>query len=194
MRAGGGVPLSVTMAVVIAITLSGCGTAQRSPEQVVVVPLEKNDADVPVVTRFVSEPPRAGMAVVYIGRPRFRSSTVFSIPIEFDGKEIAKLGSNEYARIEVAPGRHEVTLADNGWARAIAGQAHPVQFHAQPGNAYFFRMTKWYGNPRTSVIMVPGTVYAENKLTAQTSFTQTVASAAAPPPPEFLPMALSRPE
>ncbi len=134
---------------------------------------------------FAATPSKAGMGVIYIGRPMTFRTSVFAVPLEVDGKPLVSLGPNQYARVELPPGHHEISAADNGWSRAINGVPHPVSLKVEAGMAYYLLPTRWAGAERTTIAMVNTMAIPEQTRDPHSSFSVQVSTPGAAPPPVF---------
>jgi hypothetical protein len=124
--------------------------------------------------------PKPGYASVHIGRPPGRNVSIFSLAIHVDGKPFISLSPGEYTTIELPPGRHIISVPNETWTRAIAGNPHPVEFVVGSGKTYYALPTHWYedGGYRTSLI---GSVAVSEK----TAITQSSFTIQTDPPAEF---------
>src|SRR5262245_50090764 len=92
--------------------------------------------------KFSASPPKPGFGAVYVGRPMGWRTTVFPLPIEVDGRPLASVGPNEYARAELPPGRHSVAVPESYWTKVINGIPHPVEFTVEAGKSYYLLPTE----------------------------------------------------
>lgn len=112
-------------------------------------------------------------------------TSVFAVPLQIDGRPLVSLGPNQYARIELPAGRHEITAADNGWSRAINGVPHPVAVNVEAGKAYYLLPTRWAGESGMTITMINNMAIPERTSVPHSSFSVQVSSASAPPPAAF---------
>jgi hypothetical protein len=134
-------------------------------------------------TSFTPAPPRAGLASVYIGRPFGGNTSIFSLPIEVDGKPLISLAPNQYTTIELPPGPHSVAVPDQAWTRAISGIPHPVAVSVEAGKAYYLLPS--YEDAGYRFTSVGSAVVPERTAVGHSSFSVQTAAANAAPPAEF---------
>src|SRR5262245_25671572 len=92
--------------------------------------------------KFSPAPPKPGFGAVYVGRPMGWRTTVFRLPIEVDGRPLASVGPNEYARAELPAGRHSVGVPESYWTKVINGVPHPVEFTVEASKSYYLLPTE----------------------------------------------------
>jgi hypothetical protein len=132
--------------------------------------------------KFSPSPPKPGFGAVYVGRPMGWRTTVFQVPIEVDGRPLASVGPNEYARTELPAGRHSVGVPESYWTTVINGIPHPVEITVESGKSYYLLPTEWAGREHTSIVMVGTVVVPTRTAESHSSFSvQTIAPAGEPP-------------
>jgi hypothetical protein len=109
----------------------------------------------------------------------------FSLPIEIDGKSATSLSPGEYTVVELAPGRHTISVPDEYWSRAIAGTPHPAEFAVESGRKYYALPTHWYADAGTQVSVVRSVAVAEQVARPHNSFEVKPATPNAGSPAEF---------
>jgi len=136
-------------------------------------------------TSFTPVPSRAGHASVYIGRPFGWNTSIFSLPIEVDGKPLISLAPNQYTTIELAAGPHRVAVPDEAWTRAISGIPHPADFSVEPGKSYYLLPSRRSEDAGYRFTSVGSSVVPERTAVGHSSFSVQTAGANAAPPAEF---------
>jgi hypothetical protein len=136
-------------------------------------------------TTAAPAPPRAGYASVYIGRPFGHNTSVFSLPIEVDGKPLVSLAPNEYTTVELPPGPHSIGVPDGTWTRAIAGIPHPVELAVESGKKYYLLPSQRYEDAGYKFSSVGSVVVPERTAVTHSSFSVQIAAVNAAPPAEF---------
>jgi hypothetical protein len=135
---------------------------------------------------FSSSPLKSGFGALYIGRPYTSHTSIFALPIELDGTPVVSLSPNQFTRIQLSPGQHEIVVPSTTWNRAISGQPHPANIRVEAGKVYYLLPTRWFGEPETSIIMIGNAVVPERTVASHSSFSVQANSPDAPPPAEFL--------
>jgi hypothetical protein len=138
---------------------------------------------------FSVQAPRPGFAAIYIGRPFGGNTSIFSLPIELDGRPLVSLGPNNYTRVEVRPGRHVIAVPDNAWTVAISGKPHPAAVAAQAGKSYYLLPKSWAGQQRVNIVVI-GSVVAPT-ITADSHSSFSVQSGG--PPKDFTGLSYTAP-
>jgi hypothetical protein len=83
--------------------------------------------------------PPADQACVYI----VPSSNVTMVSVSVDGRQIAALGNENYLRLELTPGRHNLSVARSSILPAVLRETpRDLTLDAEPGRCYFLR-TAW---------------------------------------------------
>ena len=136
-------------------------------------------------TAFSPAPPRAGYATLYIGRPHGPNTSIFSLPVQVDGKPLVSLAPNQYTMIELPPGQHSVGVPNEAWNRAIAGIPHPVDFAVEAGKADYLLPSRRYEDAGYRFVSVGAAVVPERTAVTHSSFSVQIATATAAPPAEF---------
>ena len=134
---------------------------------------------------FVPVTPRAGHAIVYIGRPYTFHTSVFALPIEVDGKPLTSLPPGQYATVELPPGRHSVGSPNEYWTRVISGVPHPAEFVVEAGKSYYLLPKRWGEDAGYSYTMVGSVVAPQRTAVAHSTFSVQTAAANDAPPAEF---------
>lgn len=134
---------------------------------------------------FSSLPPKAGLGVVYIGRPHGFHTSIFALPIELDGKPLVSLSPNQFTRVELSPGPHQIVVPDTAWNRAISGIPHPANIQIEAGKVYYLLPNRWAGESRATINIIGNTVVPGRTADAHASFSVQASTPAAPPPPDF---------
>ncbi len=129
--------------------------------------------------------PRTGYASVYIGRPFGNNTSVFSLPIEVDGKPLISLAPNQYTTVELVPGPHSIGVPDGTWTRAIAGIPHPVELAVESGKTYYLLPSRRYEDGGYRFSSVGSVVVPERTAVTHSSFSVQTAAANAAMPAEF---------
>ena len=135
---------------------------------------------------FAATAPKPGFGAIYIGRPLGWNTSLFPLPVELDGKQLASLAPNQYTRVEVRPGRHTVTVPNNFWTRAISGNPHQVAVNVKAGASYYLQPTRWQTNERPSMAIINGIAVPTRTADPQSSF-----SVHGAPPSTFSGLALT---
>jgi Protein of unknown function (DUF2846) len=136
-------------------------------------------------TTSAPAPPRAGYAAVYIGRPFDNNTSIFSLPVEVDGKPLISLAPNQYTTVELAPGPHSIGVPDQAWTRAISGIPHPVEIAVESGKAYYLLPSRRYEDAGYKFTSVGAAVVPERTAVTHSSFSVQTAGANAAVPAEF---------
>ncbi len=134
---------------------------------------------------FSPTPPKPGLGAVYIGRPMTFHTSVFAVPLEVDGKPLASLGPDQYARLELPPGHHEIAATNNAWSRAINGVPHPVGLNIEAGKIYYLLPTRWEGERRMNIVMINNIAIPSQTAVGHSGFSVEVKSPNAAPPADF---------
>jgi hypothetical protein len=132
-----------------------------------------------------SAPARAGYASVYIGRPFGSNTSIFSLPVQVDGKPLISLAPNQYTTVELPPGPHSVSVPDEAWTRAIAGIPHPVELLVESGKTYYLLPSRRYEDAGYKFSSVGSVVVPERTAVTHSSFSVQTGSVTTPPPAEF---------
>lgn len=130
--------------------------------------------------------PKAGLGVVYIGRPMTMRTSVFAVPIELDGNALTSLGPSQYLQLELPPGKHTVAISNTVWGRMTAGIPHPAEINVEAGKAYYLLPTNWAGERQLHFTMINGMAIPEQTAANHMTFAVQANAANAPPPAEFL--------
>ncbi len=136
-------------------------------------------------TASVPAPPRAGYASVYIGRPFGGNTSIFSLPVQVDGKPLASLAPNQYTTVELPPGPHSIGVPNEAWTRAISGIPHPVELVVELGETYYLLPSVRYEDAGYSFTSVGSVVVPERTAVGHSSFSVQTAAANAAPPAAF---------
>lgn len=118
-------------------------------------------------------------------------TSVFSLPIELDGRPLVSLGPNQYTRVEMPPGRHVIEVPNTAWSRAISGIPHPADVTVEAGKVYYLLPKRWAGESRTTLTMINNMAIPAQTAAAHSSFSVQVSSPAAAPPSDFLHLTLA---
>jgi len=143
-------------------------------------------AALPAASVFAVTPPKPGYGVVYVGRPRSGNTSIFSVPLELDGKPLASVGFDKFIRVELPPGRHQIVAVNDTWSRAINGIPHPVDLTVEPGKVYYLLPKRWAANPGMTITMIGSMAIPEQKAEGHSSFSVQESPPTAAPPPQFL--------
>jgi hypothetical protein len=140
-------------------------------------------------TTFVPAPPRAGYASVYIGRPFGPNTSIFSLPVEIDGKPLISLAPNQYTTLELPPGPHSIGVPDETWTRAIAGIPHPVELVVDSAKTYYLLPSRRYEDAGYKYSSVGSVIVPERTAVTHSSFSVQTAGMNAAPPAAFYQLA-----
>jgi hypothetical protein len=150
------------------VALSGCVTAS-GPDPV----------------NFKREPPKAGFATLYVGRPGGPGASAEPLSIDLDGQPLAVLGFGTYTRIELRPGRYRLAARDDVVTRTSYGISVPAELTVEPGKAYYALPTAWAADVRRTVTVVNDTIIPERTTANYGTFTVETKAARAVAPAAF---------
>jgi hypothetical protein len=122
---------------------------------------------------------------VYIGRPFGPNTSIFSLPVEVDGKPLISLAPNQYATLELPPGPHSIGVPDETWTRAIAGIPHPVELVVDSGKSYYLLPSRRYEDAGYKFSSVGSVIVPERTAVTHSSFSVQTAGMNAAPPAAF---------
>jgi hypothetical protein len=124
-------------------------------------------------------------ASVYIGRPFGSGTSIFSLPVQIDGKPLISLAPNQYTTVELSFGPHSIGVPDEAWTRAIAGIPHPVELAAESGKTYYLLPSRRFEDAGYKFSPVGSVVVPERTAVTHSSFSVQTAGVNAAPPAEF---------